>query len=403
MRLEFTGEEQSFREEVRSFLREQLSSDISGKVLNGYELGREDYVVWQRRLHDRGWGGMGWPVEFGGTGWNSVQQYIFEEESALAGGPRLIPFGTKMVAPVIMAFGSAAQQRRFLPKISSGEEWWCQGYSEPGAGSDLASLKTRAVRDGEHYIVNGQKTWNTLGQYADWIFCLVRTEPSAKQQSGITFLLIDMKSPGITVRPIMLLDGGHEVNEVWFENVRVPVENRIGEENRGWTYAKFLLGHERTNIAGIGIAKRELARLKRIASLERRRGRPLLEDALFAAQIAQVEVDLWALEITNLRVLSAERRSAAAAGPEASILKIKGTEIHQSISELMMRAVGPYALPYRREAMEAGWQFDAARDPPGPRYASTLAAAYLNQRKLSIFGGTNEIQKNIISKMIVGL
>jgi alkylation response protein AidB-like acyl-CoA dehydrogenase len=399
MRLEFTDEEQSFREEVRSFLRDKLSPDISGKVLEGYELGREEHLLWQRRLHERGWGGMSWPVEFGGPGWNSVQQYIFEEESALAGGPRLIPFGTKMVAPVIMAFGTAAQQRRFLPKISAGEEWWCQGYSEPGAGSDLASLKTRAVRDGDHYVVDGQKTWNTLGQYADWIFCLVRTDAHAKQQSGITFLLIDMKSPGITVRPIELLDGGHEVNEIWFENVRVPVENRIGEENRGWTYAKFLLGHERTNIAGIGIAKRELARLKRIAASERRLGRPLIEDPLFAAQIAQVEIDLWALEITNLRVLSAERHSPAA-GPEASILKVRGTEIHQSISELMMRAVGPYALPMRREAMEAGWQFDPTREPPGPRYASMLAASYLNQRKLSIFGGTNEIQKNIISKMI---
>jgi alkylation response protein AidB-like acyl-CoA dehydrogenase len=402
MRLEFTDEEQAFREEVRAFLREKLSSDISAKVLNGYELGRADHLLWQRRLHERGWGGMGWPVEFGGPGWNSVQQYIFEEESALAGGPRLIPFGTKMVAPVIMAFGSVAQQQRFLPKISAGEEWWCQGYSEPGAGSDLASLKTRAVRDGDHYVVDGQKTWNTLGQFADWIFCLVRTDSHAKQQSGITFLLIDMKSPGITVRPIMLLDGAHEVNEVWFENVRVPVENRIGEENRGWTYAKFLLGHERTNIAGIGIAKRELKRLKSIAARERQHGRPLLEDPLFAVQIAQIEIDLWALEITNLRVLSAERKSPTA-GPEASILKIRGTEIHQSISELLMRAVGPYALPFRREAMEAGWQFDPTREPPGPRYASTLAAAYFNQRKLSIFGGTNEIQKNIISKMIVGL
>jgi alkylation response protein AidB-like acyl-CoA dehydrogenase len=402
MRLEFTDEEQSFREEVRRFLREQLSPDISEKVLNGYELSREDHVQWQRRLHDRGWGGMGWPVEFGGPGWNSVQQYIFEEESALAGAPRLIPFGTKMVAPVIMAFGSAAQQTRYLPKISSGEEWWCQGYSEPGAGSDLASLKTRAVLDGDAYIVNGQKTWNTLGQYADWIFCLTRTDSNAKQQSGITFLLIDMKTPGITVRPIKLMDAGREVNEIWFENVRVPVENRIGEENRGWTYAKFLLGHERTNIAGIGIAKRELARLKRIASSEQQHGRPLIDDPLFAAQIAQAEIDLWALEITNLRVLSAERRSAAA-GPEASILKVRGTEIHQSISELLMRAVGPYALPFRSEAMEAGWQFDPTRESPGPRYASTLAGSYFNQRKLSIFGGTNEIQKNIISKMIIGL
>src|ERR1700691_3986918 len=402
MRLEFNEEEQAFREEVRAFLKEKLPAQIRDKVLNGYELSREDHVLWQRTLHDRGWGGVGWPKQFGGPGWNSVQQYIFDEETAQAGAPRTIPFGLKMVAAFIMAFGSPAQQQRFLPKISAGEEWWCQGYSEPGAGSDLASLKTRAVRDGDHYVVDGQKTWNTLGQYADWIFCLVRTDAHAKQQSGITFLLIDMKSPGITVRPIMLLDGGHEVNEIWFENVRVPVENRIGEENRGWTYAKFLLGHERTNIAGIGIAKRELARLKRIAASERRQGRPLIEDPLFAAQIAQVEIDLWALEITNLRVLSAERHSPAA-GPEASILKVRGTEIHQSISELMMRAVGPYALPFRREAMEAGWQFDPAREPPGPRYASTLAASYFNQRKLSIFGGTNEIQKNIISKMIVGL
>jgi alkylation response protein AidB-like acyl-CoA dehydrogenase len=402
MQLEFTEAEQSFRDEVRAFLREQLSPEISGKVLEGYELGREELVQWQRRLHDRGWGGMGWPKQFGGPGWNSVQQYIFDEESALAGAPRLIPFGTKMVAPVIMAFGSPAQQQRFLPPISSGEEWWCQGYSEPGAGSDLASLKTRAERDGEHYVVNGQKTWNTLGQYADWIFCLVRTDAHAKQQSGITFLLIDMKTPGITVRPIILLDGGHEVNEIWFENVRVPVQNRIGEENKGWTYAKFLLGHERTNIAGIGIAKRELKRLKTIAAAERKNGRPLIEDPLFAAHVAQVEIDLWALEITNLRVLSADRRSAGV-GPEASILKIKGTEIGQRISELLMHAVGPYALPYRREAMEAGWQFDPTREPPGPRYASTLAGAYFNQRKLSIFGGTNEIQKNIISKMIIGL
>src|SRR5580658_195614 len=310
MRLEFTDEEQSFREEVRTFLREQLAPDISGKVLKGYELGREDHVLWQRRLHERGWGGMGWPAEFGGPGWNSVQLYIFEEESALAGAPRLIPFGTKMVAPVIMAFGNAQQQQRYLPTIAAGDEWWCQGYSEPGSGSDLASLKTRAVRDGDSYVVTGQKTWNTLGQFADWIFCLVRTDPQAKMQEGISFLLINMKTPGVTLRPIKLLDGSVEVNDVFFDQVRVPIENRIGDENRGWTYAKFLLGHERTNIAGVGIAKRELARLKRIATSERKNGKPLIDDPLFAARVAQIEVDLWALEITNLRVLSAERRSA---------------------------------------------------------------------------------------------
>jgi alkylation response protein AidB-like acyl-CoA dehydrogenase len=394
MDLEFNQDEKDFREEVRAFLREKLPSSIREKVLSGNELSREDHVLWQRTLHERGWGGFSWPKQFGGAAWNSVQQYIFDEESSAAGAPRLIPFGTKMVAPVIMAFGNAAQQQRFLPKISSGEEWWCQGYSEPGAGSDLASLKTRATLEGDHYIVNGQKTWNTLGQFADWIFCLVRTDSQAKPQSGISFLLIDMKSPGITVRPITLLDGGHEVNEIWFEDVRVPVANRIGDENKGWTYAKFLLGHERTNIAGIGGAKRELARLKRIAAGERKHGRALLDDPLFAAHVAQVEIDLWALEITNLRVLSADR-GARAPGPEASILKIRGTEIAQRISELMMKAVGPYALPFRRP--------DPSREEPGPSYAATLAATYMNFRKLSIFGGTNEIQKNIISKMIVGL
>ncbi|MGO9425974.1 MAG: acyl-CoA dehydrogenase family protein [Steroidobacteraceae bacterium] len=399
MQLEFTEQEQSFRAQVQAFLRERLPQHIRDKVWNGDELTREDYVLWQRRLHERGWGAMGWPVQFGGAGWNAVQQYIFEEESANAGAPRLIPFGIKMVAPVIIAFGNAAQQQRFLPPINAGEAWWCQGYSEPGAGSDLASLRTRAVREGDHYLVNGQKTWNTLGQYADWIFCLVRTDPQAKQQSGITFLLIDMKSPGVSVRPIELLDGGHEVNEVWFENVRVPVENRIGEENRGWTYAKFLLGHERTNIAGIGIAKRELARLKRVAAEERKDGRPLIDDPLFAARVASVEIELAALEITNLRVLSAERGSRAP-GPEASILKIKGTEIQQAISELLMRAAGAYALPMRREAMEAGWQSDPALPAPGSRYAAKVMSGYLNQRKLSIFGGTNEIQKNIIAKMM---
>jgi len=253
------------------------------------------------------------------------------------------------------------------------------------------------VRAGDHFLVNGQKTWNTLGQFADWMFCLVRTDPAAKQQSGISFLLIDMKSPGVRVRPITLLDGTQEVNDVFFEDVRVPLANLVGEENRGWTYAKFLLGHERSNIAGIGPAKRELKRLKRVAQEERRNGRPLAEDPLFAARLARVEIDLVALEITNLRVLSAEG-AARAPGPEASILKIKGTEIHQTLSELFVRAAGEYALPLRREAMEAGWQPDHGQ-AAGPAYASTVMAAYLNQRKLSIFGGTNEIQKNIVAKM----
>ena len=391
MHLEFTEEELEFREDVRRFLRERLPTEIRDKVLCGCELARDDYLMWQRRLYERGWGAPGWPVQFGGAGWNAVQQYIFEEAAALAGAPRLIPFGLKMVAPVLMAYGTPAQQSSFLPKIIRGETWWCQGYSEPGAGSDLASLRTRAIRVGDHYVVNGQKTWNTLGHFADWIFCLVRTDPQAKPQSGITFLLIDMKSPGVSVRPIALLDGGREVNDVWFEDVRVPLENCVGEENRGWTYAKFLLGHERTLIAGVGTAKRELARLKRMAAAERTEGRPLLDDPLFAARVARVEIELTALEITNLRVLCAERNSQAP-GPQASMLKIRGSEIQQDISELLMRAAGACALPMHREAMEAGWQADPN--------AANVMAGYLNQRKLSIFGGTNEIQKNIIAKMM---
>jgi alkylation response protein AidB-like acyl-CoA dehydrogenase len=404
MNLEFTAEERAFRDEVRAFLRERLPDAVRDKVLAGLELNRDDYLAWQRALYERGWGGVNWPREFGGTGWNAVQQYIFEEESAEAGAPRLIPFGLKMVAPVLMAFGTPEQQQRFLPPILSSEAWWCQGYSEPGAGSDLASLRTRAVREGEYFIVNGQKTWNTLGHFADWMFCLVRTDPKAKQQSGISFLLIDMKSPGVSVRPIALLDGGvREVNDIFLENVRVPAANLVGEENRGWTYAKFLLGHERTSIAAVGSAKRELARLKRAAGDEgrdrRRDGRSLLDDPLFAARVARIEIDLMALEITNLRVLSAEGASRAP-GPEASILKIKGSEIQQAISELMMHAAGPYALPLRLDAMEAGWQSDTASQPLGPRFAATATPAYLNQRKLSIFGGTNEIQKNIVAKMM---
>jgi alkylation response protein AidB-like acyl-CoA dehydrogenase len=398
MDLRFTPEELEFRDEVRAFLEESLPGDIRKTVLGGFHPSRDDTVRWQQILYRKGWGGPSWPKEFGGTGWDPVRQYLFEEESAAAGAPRLLPFGLKMVGPVIMRFGNAAQQRRHLPRILSGEDWWCQGYSEPEAGSDLASLKTLAERDGDHYVVNGQKTWITLAQHANWIFCLVRTDRAAKAQAGISFLLVDMTAPGVTVRPIIMLDGRHEVNEVWFEGVRVPVENLVGEENKGWTYAKFLLGHERANIAGIGAAKRELRRLQRIAALERKEGRPLSDDPLFAARLAQVEIDLMALEITNLRVLSAEAERRAP-GPEASLLKIKGTEIQQAITELMVQAVGPYALPFRLEALAPGFAGPAV----GPGHAAPLAASYLNMRKASIYGGSNEIQKNIIAQMILGL
>jgi alkylation response protein AidB-like acyl-CoA dehydrogenase len=269
MNLNLSVADGMFRDEVQAFLARALPADIRDKVLNGWKLERDDYVRWQKILFAQGWGGSSWPQQFGGTGWTAVQKYLFEEACAAAGAPRLPPFGIKMVAPVLMAFGSPQQQQRYLPKILSADEWWCQGYSEPGAGSDLAAVKTSAVRmrdaDGEYYLVNGQKTWTTLAQYADWIFCLVRTDKEVKPQRGISFLLIDMKSPGITVRPIITMDGAHEINEVWFDQVRVPAENLVGQENQGWTYAKFLLGHERTNIAGIGIAKRELGRLKKLA------------------------------------------------------------------------------------------------------------------------------------------
>ena len=298
-----------------------------------------------------------------------------------------LPFGLKMVAPVIMRFGNVEQQRLFLPRIIDGSDWWCQGYSEPGSGSDLASLKTRAERDGDSYVINGQKAWNTLGQFADWIFCLVRTDATAKAQRGISFMLIDMRSPGISVRPTRLLDGGYEVNEIWFDNVRVPIENRIGDENLGWTYAKYLLGHERTNIAGIGGSKRELARLKQMAARLRRGAGSLLDDASFSARIAWLQLELRALEITNLRVLFAEAQQQAP-GPEASMLKIRGTEILQGLSELQVEALGARALAF--EGAGAG-------DADVPR----AVEAYMNLRKLSIFGGSNEIQRNIIAQMIL--
>ncbi|NBQ81345.1 MAG: pimeloyl-CoA dehydrogenase large subunit [Betaproteobacteria bacterium] len=380
MDLQFSPEQEHFRQEVRAFVASHLPESIRWKVNNGLAIARDDYISWQKLLHAKGWAGVSWPTEFGGTGWDPVRQFIFDEEHAAAGGPRLLSFGLKMVGPVIMAFGSPEQQARYLPKILSADEWWCQGYSEPGAGSDLASLKTRALRDGDYYVVNGQKTWTTLGHYADWMFCLVRTDAQAnKPQQGISFLLIDM-------------------NEVFFDNVRVPTSNRIGEENRGWTYAKYLLGHERINIAGVGISKRELARLKRIASRETRQGKPLLQDPLFAAKLARLEAELMALEITNLRVLAAEAEKRSP-GPEASILKIKGSEIQQALTELMMLAVGSAAIPFQPDWVNAGWQAQA----PVASWAIPLGAAYLNMRKTTIYGGSNEIQRNIISQMVLGL
>lgn len=393
MNLEYTAQEEKFREEVRLWIRENLPASTAEKVHNGWRLSREDMQGWHKILGKKGWLTYRWPEEFGGPGWSIIERHLFEEECALAGAPRLIPYGPVMVAPVIMAFGNRAQQERFLPGIASGDVWWSQGYSEPGSGSDLASLKTRAERKGDVYIVNGQKIWTTLAQYGEWIFCLVRTKFDGKPQSGISFLLIDMKSPGVTVRPIKLLDGECEVNEVWFDNVEVPVENLVGEENSGWTYAKHLLAHERSNIAEVARAKRELGRLKRIA-----RKQNLLDDFRFRDEIAKLEVDIQALEILVLRVLSAER-SGKKALDIAGLLKIRGSEIQQRYSELMMLAGGPSSLPFIEEALDIDW---VGSYPDGDRTHAPLSGTYFNLRKTTIYGGSNEIQRNIIAQALLG-
>jgi alkylation response protein AidB-like acyl-CoA dehydrogenase len=393
MDLAFTPEEQAFREDIRAWVHANLPADIQHKVRNALRQTRDDMQRWAKILGKKGWLGHGWPKEFGGPGWNAVQKHLFEEECALAGAPRVVPFGPVMVAPVIMAFGNAEQQARFLPGIASGDVWWSQGYSEPGSGSDLASLKCKAERVGDKFIVNGQKTWTTLGQYGEWIFCLVRTSSDGKPQTGISFLLIDMKSPGVSVKPIVLLDGEAEVNEVWFDNVEVPANNLIGEENKGWTYAKHLLSHERTNIADVNRSKRELERLKKIAKAE-----GVWDDLRFRDEIAKLEVDVVALEMMVLRVLSAEKTGKNSLDI-AGLLKIKGSEIQQRYSELMMLAAGPYALPLIEEAMQAGWQGDY---PGGMLGNAPLAGSYFNMRKTTIYGGSNEVQRNIVAQFVLG-
>ncbi len=393
MDLNFTPDELAFRHEIRAWVAENLPADIAHQVRHSLRLSRDDHQRWAKILGKKGWLGWGWPKQFGGPGWNAIQKHLFEEELALACAPRVIPFGPVMVAPVIMAFGNAEQQQRFLPGIASGEVWWSQGYSEPGSGSDLASLKCKAERRGDKYIVNGQKTWTTLGQYGEWIFCLVRTSSEGKPQTGISFLLIDMKSPGITVRPIVLMDGEPEVNEVWFDNVEVPVENLIGEENKGWTYAKHLLSHERTNIADVNRAKRELERVKRVAKAE-----GVYDDVRFRDQIALLEVDVVALEMMVLRVLSAEK-SGKQSLDVAGLLKIRGSEIQQRYAELMMLAAGPLSRAYIYEAMEAGWQGDQIAVPGD---ILPLAGTFFNMRKTTIYGGSNEVQRNIVAQTVLG-
>ncbi|MEL6451129.1 MAG: acyl-CoA dehydrogenase family protein [Pseudomonadota bacterium] len=392
MDLTFTPEETAFEAEIRAFLRDDLPSDIADKVRMGQDLTKDDMERWHAILNARGWLAQNWPRAYGGAEWSAVQRHIYDVEAAAAHAPRIVPFGLSMLGPVLQKFGSKAQQDHWLPRILDGTDWWCQGYSEPGAGSDLASLKTKAVRDGDHYIVNGQKTWTTLGQHANMIFCLVRTDPEVKQQEGISFLLIDMDSPGVEVRPIILLDGCHEVNEVWFTDVRVPVENLVGAENKGWTYAKYLLTHERTGLGGVGASLAALQAVKRLARAEVQNGKPLLQNPHFAARVAQVEIDMRAMATSNLRIVS-QAAAGGAPGLEASMLKVKGSIIRQEINDLARRAAGPYAMPFASEAVEG------ANDRiPDPHQAGPVAAQYFNNRKLSIFGGSNEIQRGIIAK-----
>lgn len=399
MNADFTAEELEFQKEVQDFLKAEFPQDIKLKVDNGIKLEKDDFVRWQKILYKKGWVAPNWPEEYGGTGWNPTQKYIFALEMGLYGAMEPVAFGVKMVAPVIYTYGNEEQKKRFLPDILQSNVWWCQGYSEPNAGSDLASLKTTAVREGDYYIVNGTKTWNTLGQYADWIFCLVRTDNTVKKQEGISFLLIDMKTPGIKVSPIVLLDGEPEVNEVHFDNVKVPVENLVGEENKGWTYAKVLLTHERTNIAQVPNSKLKLQKLRNLAgNTADGYGGTLLDNPVFKRKLAEVEIQVLALEFAELRTLAAVSVGKAP-GPESSILKIVGTEATQFIDELYMEVAAYHSLPHVPEQFTEG--FDG--DHVGQGSATASSNTYFNNRKKSIYGGSNEIQKNIISKAVLGL
>ena len=398
MDLQYKAEDNAFRQDVRTWLEANYPADMKGRASRD-EYSKEDFLRWQKILFEKGWGAPAWPKQYGGTGWTATQKYIFQEECARAETLPIPPFGMAMLAPVLMAFAADEQKAHYLPRILNGTDFWCQGYSEPGSGSDLASLKTKAERVGDHYVINGQKTWTTLGHFADWIFVLCRTNPAArKQQEGISFILVDMKTPGVEVRPIITMDGGHEVNETWFTDVKVPVANLVGKENEGWTYAKYLLVHERSGIAGVARSKKGIERLKKIASVELDRGEPIIRNPDFAKKIAELEIDLTALEFTELRTLAREAQGKGA-GPESSVLKIKGTEIQQRITELTLEAVGVYGAPYFRGfPVEGGNAF-----PIGPDYAHHAAPMYANMRKTSIYGGSNEIQRNIIAKMVLGL
>ncbi|WP_027545414.1 pimeloyl-CoA dehydrogenase large subunit [Bradyrhizobium sp. WSM2254] len=395
MDLAFTKEEQAFREEVRQFLRDNVSPEMWRKIVEGRQVSKEEMVAWWRVLNKKGWAVSHWPKEYGGTDWTSVQHYLFKEELQMYPAPVPLAFGVSMVGPVIYTFGNEAQRNYYLPRIANVDDWWCQGFSEPGAGSDLASLKTKAELKGDKWIINGQKTWTTLAQYADMMFCLCRTNPAAKKQAGISFILVDMKSKGLVVRPIQTIDGGYEINEVFFDDVEVPVENLVGEENKGWDYAKFLLGNERTGIARVGVSKERIRRIKELSLKAESGGRPLLDDPAFRAKLTACEIELKSLELTQLRVVADEaKHGKGKPNPASSMLKIKGSEIQQTTSELLMEVIGPFAARYdehsdsNNEAME---------------WTAQIAPSYFNNRKVSIYGGSNEILRNIIAKAALGL
>ncbi|MEP7088951.1 MAG: acyl-CoA dehydrogenase family protein [Nocardioidaceae bacterium] len=394
MQLELSPEDAAFRDEMRTFFTTQVSQDIRDAVAERRELTKEQIVESQQTLNAAGLAVPHWPEEWGGRGWTPLRRHIWHEEMQLACVPPPLAFNASMVGPVIAAFGTREQKERFLPKTANLDIWWSQGFSEPESGSDLASLRTTAVRDGDEFVVNGQKTWTTLGQHGDWIFNLVRTDPEVKKQAGISFLLIDMTTPGVTVRPIELIDGGHEVNEVWFEDVRVPAENLVGELNKGWDYAKFLLGNERVGVAPVGATKRVLAQAKdyarSVSQIPGGGGVTLLDDPLTAARIAELENELLALELTALRVVA--HSADGKPHPASSVLKLKGTELQQAVSELVVDLAGPASL-----ASGAGDDSDLAG------WARRSTPVYLNLRKASIYGGSNEVQRQIISKTILGL
>ncbi|WP_018321483.1 pimeloyl-CoA dehydrogenase large subunit [Bradyrhizobium sp. WSM2793] len=395
MHLAFTEGEQAFREEVRQFLRDSVPPAMLRKMVEGRDVSKEEMVTWWRILNEKGWGVSHWPKEYGGTGWTSVQHYIFKEELQMYPAPTPLAFGVSMVGPVIYTFGDEAQKKYYLPRIANIDDWWCQGFSEPGSGSDLASLKTKAERKGDKWIINGQKTWTTFAQYADMIFCICRTDPAAKKQAGISFILVDMKSKGITVRPIQTIDGGHEINEVFFDDVEMPVENLVGEENKGWDYAKFLLSNERCGIARVGVSKERIRRIKKLASNIESYGRPVIEDPAFREKLAACEIELKALELTQLRVVADEDKDGKGKPNGASsMLKIKGAEIQQTTTELLMEVIGPFAAPYDEHPESS----DEAMD-----WTAQIAPSYFNNRKVSIYGGSDEIQRNIIAKVVLGL